>query len=166
MRWRECDCLSRRVLSHSPRQATASLILSVRQNMKTRMLNVLAIACGVVGVALGVIALMFAGSALMRISDGAAVAMSAVLSVFHGLAAFLYIRAFISYRKSPGATTATDILVGIAFVLWVTLTTAPSFPDEISLFDYAIPKSIFHLVVSYGFYRISKLVLIKNEKGA
>ena len=132
--------------------------------MKIRILRILAVICGLVGVALGAIALMFAGSGVMRISDGAVAAISGVLALFYGLAAFLYIRAFVSYRKSPDVAHATDILVGIAFILWFSLTALPSFPDEVPLFDYLLPKSIFLLVISYAFYRVSKIALIGNEK--
>jgi hypothetical protein len=107
---------------------------------------------------------MFAGSGIMRISDGAAVVVSGVLALFHGLAAVLYIRAFLSFRRAPDAASATDILVGISFILWVSLTALPAFPDSVPLFKYLLPKSIFILVVSYAFYRISKIVLIRNEK--
>lgn len=130
--------------------------------MKTRILNVFAAICGLAGVALGAIAVMFAGSGIMRISDGAVAAISGVLALFYGLAGFLYIRAFLSYRNSPDVAHATDILVGIAFILWVSLTALPSFPDAVPLFDYYIPKSIFLLVISYGFYRVSKIALIRK----
>ena len=130
--------------------------------MKNRILNVLAVICGLAGVALGVMALMFAGSGIMRIGEGSAVAISGVLAVFYGLTAFLYVRAFLSYRKSPDLAHATDILVGIAFMVWVTLTAWPSFPEEVPLFNYFIPKSIFLLVVSYAFYRLSKIALIRK----
>jgi hypothetical protein len=130
--------------------------------MKTQILKILAVICGFAGAALGVIALMFAGSGIMRISDGAAVALSAVLALFSGLAAFLYIRAFFSFRKSPDAANSTDILVGIAFILWVSLTALPKFPDSVPLLDYNIPKSIFILVIPYAFYRVSKMALIRK----
>lgn len=132
--------------------------------MKKRVLNALGIACGLAGIALGAIALMFAGAGIMRISDGSAAAISCLLAVFYGIAAFLYVRAYLSYRKSPDVSNATDILVGIAFIVWVSLTAWPSFPDAVPLFDYFIPKSIFLLVASYAFYRLSKFALIRNEK--
>ena len=130
--------------------------------MKTRILNYLSIACVVIGSLLGIIALMLVASALSRLSDGSAFVISCVLAIFFGVAGYLYIRTFIAYRKNPTLEHATDILVGISFTFWITLTTLPSIPSEIKVLEYSIPESIFHLVVSFGFYRIAKVILLRK----
>lgn len=130
--------------------------------MKNRILHFLSYVCFAAGLLLSVLAVLFFVTIFRKLGDEAAVALSAILSFFMGLAALMYLRAFTSFRKVPSKDNAVDVLVGVSFAFWVALTSIPKIPGEIILFGYGFPKSIIYIIASYALYRVGKRVLLRD----